>query len=180
MLKKFWCRPIHLFADNMPYFITAAIYKKRPLLADPSLKTRLPELLHEFFHKYNWELHHWVILDNHYHLMGKSRKGKDMPAIFRCIHSCSGILIREKTHCEKPVWWNYWDYCQKNEKEYMTRLNYLLNNPVKHGYVNNLRDYPFSSFHALLVEKGRDGLVRQFKDYPDYKSLILPEKEDNF
>ncbi|MCP4031488.1 MAG: hypothetical protein GY734_09625 [Herbaspirillum sp.] len=180
MLKKFWSTPAHLYLDNMPYFITASIYKKRPLLSVPFLKIQLSELIREFFGKYNWELHHWVILDNHYHLIGKSRKGKDMSSIFKGIHSCSGISVHEKTHCEKPVWWNYWDYCPRNEKEYMARINYLLNNPVKHGYVKDLRDYPFSSFHALLTEKGRNELVRQFKDYPDYRDMILPEKEDDF
>ncbi len=63
----------------------------------------------------------------------------------------------------------------------MTRANYLLYNPVRHGYVGNLRDYPFSSFHELYEKRGRDFLARQFREYPDYKTLVLHEaKEDDF
>jgi putative transposase len=51
----------------------------------------------------------------------------------------------------------------------------LLNNPIKHGYVTNLVDYAYSSFHATLEKLGRDALAQQFKDYPDYKDLQLDE-----
>ena len=165
----------------MPYFITAAIYQKRMLLADPIVKHRLLDLLQGYFSQYDWELHHWVILDNHYHLLGRSHQGEDMESIFRNVHSKSADLIQGLTRCEMPVWWNYWDYCPRNETEYMTRLNYLLLNPIKHGYVDNLHDYPFSSFHPLIADVGRNALKAQFQAYPDYKTLVLQEaKADDF
>jgi len=89
------------------------------------------------------------------------------------IHKLSGFLISQKIQCEKPIWWNYWDYCLRNEKEYLIRLNYLLNNPIKHGYVTNLNDYPFSSFHSYLKKIGRTCLIEQFRDNPEYKELKI-------
>jgi putative transposase len=53
------------------------------------------------------------------------------------------------------------------------RLNYLFNNPIKHGYVTNLTDYPYSSFHLMLQKQGREALIKQFKEYPEYKTLDL-------
>jgi putative transposase len=41
----------------------------------------------------------------------------------------------------------------------MTRLNYLLMNPLKHGYTRNLHDYPFSSFHQVFADLGRERLA---------------------
>ena len=181
MLKKHPHTPAHLFLDHTPYFITAAIYQKRMLLANPLLKNRLLSLLQGYFRRYQWDLHHWVILDNHYHLLGKSNNGADMEAIFRNTHSKSAELIRGLTNCETPVWWNYWDYCPRTESEYMTRLNYLLNNPVKHGYVESLHDYPYSSFHSLVAGLGREALREQFQAYSGYRTLVLHEvKEDDF
>lgn len=179
MLKHHRHTPAHLLIDETPYFITAAIYQKRPLLARPDLKDKFLELLSGYFNKHHWELHHWVILDNHYHLLGKSHKGVDLEAIFRNVHSQMAKLIRQVTNCERPVWWNYWDYCPRNEEDYMTRLNYLLNNPVKHRYVTKLQDYPFSSFHRLFSDIGRAQLVRQFQAYPGYKKLVLSEAHDD-
>lgn len=181
MLKRPPHTPAHLLLDDTPYFITGAIYKKRPLLKNAELKHELLKHFQQQFEKYDWLLFHWVILDNHYHLIGQSWEGGDLPAIFRNIHSKIALLIREATQCEKPVWWNYWDYCPRNEKDSMIRLNYLLYNPVKHGYTNNLQYYPFSSFHSLYAEMGREKLVKQFQTYSEYKTLVLSEAyEDDF
>jgi putative transposase len=181
MLKRSDHTPAHLFLDDALYFITAAIYQKRMLLAEPIMKDTVLELIRGYFEKYRWELHHWVFLDNHYHIIGKSRKGKDMTAIMRGIHYTSAVRMLEKYGCEKPVWWNYWDYCPRDENDYMTRVNYLLFNPVRHGYVKDLRDYPFSSFHKVYADAGREALSKQFRNYPDYKTLVLHEaKKDDF
>jgi putative transposase len=181
MLKRHPHSPAHLFLDGTPYFVTGAIYQKRHLLVDPELKRTLLNIIQENFQTYNWQLHHWVILDNHYHLLGQSLRGEDLTKIFKGIHGGSGSIIREATQGEKPIWWNYWDYCPRNEHQYLTRLNYLLYNPVKHGYIKDLHDYPFSSFHTLFVDMGRDQLAHQFRNYPDYKTLVLHEaKEDDF
>ena len=87
----------------------------------------------------------------------------------------SAKFIGSQLNAEKPIWWNYWDYCPRDEKDYLIRLNYLFNNPIKHGYVNNLNDYPFSSFHYYMEKQGREFLVNQFKNYRDYKDLTLGE-----
>ena len=93
------------------------------------------------------------------------------------IHSVSGYHIKQATQTQQRIWWNYWDYCPRDEKDYLVRLNYLLINPIKHGYTKNLNDYPFSSFHQSLAETGRDQLMMQFKDHTEYKNLILPEDD---
>ena len=89
----------------------------------------------------------------------------------------SARFICSQLQAEKPIWLNYWDYCPRDEKDYLVRLNYLLVNPIKHGYTNNLNDYPFSSFHQLLDETGREQLMRQFKDHTEHKNLALPEDD---
>jgi len=119
--------PAHLLIDDTPYFITAATYRKQYLLSSKVIKESLLELMEGYFQKYKWKLHHWVILDNHYHILGKSRKGEDLPSIIKGIHRASAIVIREKTGVDPPIWWNYWDYCPRSHEDYMVRLNYLLN-----------------------------------------------------
>jgi putative transposase len=178
MLKRGLHTPAHLFIDNAAYFITGAIYQKRPLLAADRVKTQLLTTIRNCFAEKKWLLNDWVILDNHYHLLATSHKGGDMTGIFRKIHSLSAQFIQAEKPCELPIWWNYWDYCPRNEKDYFVRLNYLLNNPIKHGYVKNLHDYRYSSFHSMIEKQGRDSLANQFKRYTDYKKLGL--NEDDF
>jgi putative transposase len=175
--KDYSNAPTHIFVDNCPYFITASIYKKQHLLKDSGLKELLLDCIQSSFERYQWELHHWVILNNHYHLLGKSHKGTDLPKIIKQIHSVSGYHIKKHTQVEQPIWWNYWGYCPSNEKDYLIHLNYLFNNPVKHQYVENINTYPFSSFHQFIKKQGRENLVRQFKENSDYKNLYS-DKDD--
>ena len=175
MLRHHPHTPAHLFMDDTPYFITGAIHNRRELLKTDALKHELLLCMRTVFSSYHWELQHWVILANHYHRMATSRRGKDMPAMIGELHSRSAHFIRQATPCELPVWWNYWDYCPRDEQDYHRHLNYLLYNPVKHGYVTDLRQYAWSSFHELFARLGRDALVRQFQAYADFRSLDLAD-----
>jgi len=177
MLKKGKHSPAHLLLDNTPYFITSAIYQKRALLAPDSIKHYLIKTIETCLAEKNWILDNWVILNNHYHLLVISHKGEDLSKIFRKIHGLSARFIQTQVACEKPIWWNYWDYCPRNEADYLIRLNYLLHNPVKHGYVQNLHDYPFSSFHTMIEKQGQERLRRQFTEHSKYKALILDEDD---
>ena len=177
--KDYAHNPPHIFADDTAYFLTAAIYQKRPLLKDPKLKQLLLDRIKLCFAKYQWELHHWVILDNHYHLLGKSRIGADLSKIIVTIHAFVGYYVKQASRTQERVWWNYWDYCPRDERDYMIRLTYLFHNPVKHGYVDNLYDYQFSSFHNALATQGAEKLRQQFKDFPEFRTLTLREAYDD-
>ena len=104
MLKRYQHNPTHLFLDDTAYFITAAIHAKRPLLGTHEVKLIVRETLQAVFEQYGWQLFHWVILDNHYHLLGQSRQGKDLSRIIHDIHFLSAAEILKATQCEKPVW----------------------------------------------------------------------------
>ena len=175
MLTKNQHNPAHLFVDDSPYFITGSIYQKRALLCSNAIKDYLLATIQQCFDEKGWLLNNWVIRGNHYHLLGISKNGANLSRIFGKIHMLSAKLIGAKQHTEKPIWWNYWDYCPRDDRDYFTRLNYLLNNPIKHGYVTNLNDYPYSSFHELLKKQGREFLIQQFRKYSDYKNLYLDE-----
>ncbi len=101
-----------------------------------------------------------------------------MPNLIKQLHADSAAEIRAATDCTLPVWWNYWDYCPRDERDYAIRLNYLLHNPIKHDYTDDLRNYPFSTFATLYEEQGRDALAAQFKQYNEYKTLQI--EEDDF
>ncbi len=170
--------PVHYYIDHAAYFITAATYQHQPLL-DDKLKGRLQQLIQATFEEYRWQLEHWVILDDHYHLLALSHHGQDLPRIIGKIHNLSAQWINRSYPVDrrkyKKVWYNYWDYCPRDEREYLTRLCYLLANPLKHGYVERLSDWEWSSFQQLLSEQGEKSLRETFHRYSEYRELSLPE-----
>jgi putative transposase len=173
--------PVHYYLDDTPYFITAATYQHQRLLND-ELKNQLQGLLHQVYAEYRWQLHAWVILDDHYHLLATSRVGRDVTKIIGKTHNQMAQAINAiyppSQREQEQVWWNYWDYCPRGEKDYNIRLCYLLNNPYKHGYVERLQEWPWSSFHQLFEEQGEGVLRGLFREHRAYRDLRLAEDGD--
>ncbi len=47
----------------------------------------------------------------------------------------------------------FWEHQIRNERDFEKHVEYIHWNPVKHGYVKRVRDWPYSSFHHF-VERG--------------------------
>ena len=59
----------------------------------------------------------------------------------------------------RQVWHNYWDTHLTFESSYRARLNYVMQNPVKHGLVRDAKDYPWCS--AAWFERVNTGALVQ-------------------
>ena len=58
------------------------------------------------------------------------------------------------TKGERGIWQRrYWEHTIKSEKDYVAHVDYVHINPLKHGLVQQVADWPHSSFHKL-VEAG--------------------------
>lgn len=55
---------------------------------------------------------------------------------------------------ERGIWQRrYWEHLIKDEADFQAHMDYVHINPVKHGLVSRVTDWPFSTFHKL-VERG--------------------------
>jgi putative transposase len=49
---------------------------------------------------------------------------------------------------ERGIWQRrFWEHLIRDDQDYATHIEYCYINPVKHGLVVRVRDWPFSSFH---------------------------------
>ncbi|NJL07746.1 MAG: transposase [Methylacidiphilales bacterium] len=49
---------------------------------------------------------------------------------------------------ERGIWQRrFWEHLVRDEGDYARHIEYCLINPVKHGLVRRVRDWPYSSFH---------------------------------
>src|ERR1700743_2171271 len=52
---------------------------------------------------------------------------------------------------ERGIWQRrYWEHTIRDETDFERHINYVHINPVKHGLVTRVRDWPFSSFHRMV------------------------------
>jgi len=159
--------PPHIFLDDTWYIVTAATLNHAPLLSDVYAKALIRDRLRELMPEFNLALLAWVILDNHYHVIFKTQRGNALPRFFGRLHgSTSRQINRRDDTAGRQIWHNYWDACIRTEADLWTRFNYVHHNPVKHGYVQNLRDWEFSSYHYYRNLKGEKWLADCWQRYP--------------
>ena len=63
---------------------------------------------------------------------------------------------RSRGKGEVDIWQRrYWEHLIKDDDDYANHVEYVHFNPVKHGWVRQVKDWPHSSFHQWV----RDGRV---------------------
>ncbi|QTN44114.1 transposase [Ectopseudomonas mendocina] len=67
-----------------------------------------------------------------------------------------GSEVRTNAKCEANIWQRrFWEHLIRDEQDYCHHVDYIHINPLKHGLVTRVRDWPFSSFHHYV----RQGLL---------------------
>jgi REP-associated tyrosine transposase len=52
---------------------------------------------------------------------------------------------------ERAIWQRrYWEHTLRDERDFARHADYIHFNPVKHGHVRRVQDWPFSSFHRMV------------------------------
>jgi putative transposase len=52
---------------------------------------------------------------------------------------------------ERAIWQcRFWEHAIRSDADYARHMNYVHYNPVKHGHVTFVRDWPYSTFHRLV------------------------------
>jgi putative transposase len=98
-----------------------------------------------------------VVLPDHIHAVWTLPPGDaDFSLRWRLIKSrfahavprrqCLGRIRKDKG--ERGIWQRrFWEHLIRNEADYARHVEYCYINPVKHGLVTRVRDWPHSSFH---------------------------------
>jgi len=143
-----------VFEDGYSYFLTVITYQRNPILIDNI------ELLRESFRqskqKYRYSIEAIVILPEHFHMMITPENATDYPRIVGAIKAyfsryCDIEALEQSQSRNKkrykPVWQKrYFEHTIRNEKDFELHLNYIKQNPVKHGLVESALEWEYSSF----------------------------------
>lgn len=100
-----------------------------------------------------------VILPDHLHAIWRlpeddadySDRWRMIKAGFvRSLHR-NGIAVGTNVKGEANVWQRrFWEHTIRDEADLRTHIDYVHWNPVKHGHVRHVSDWPYSSFHRYV------------------------------
>jgi putative transposase len=149
------------------YLVTAGTYLKKHHFRTPAFLDWLQDELLSVAHEFGWELETWAVFSNHYHFVGHSPSSCDVATslsnMLAALHRrTSGPINQVENRSAQKVWYNFWDTKLTYHKSYLARLNYVHQNPVKHGLVPVANQYPWCSarwFEELLHQRPYDRYI---------------------
>jgi putative transposase len=69
----------------------------------------------------------------------------------RSLPSTERISRSRAAKGERGIWQRrYWEHTIRDESDFSRHVDYVHINPVKHGLVTRVADWPYSSFHRLV------------------------------
>ena len=98
--------------------------------------------------EFGWQLRAWVVLSNHYHLLADSPTGggESLTEWLREFHRRSAREVNRVAGAPgRRVWMNYRETLITHQRSYLARLQYIHQNPVRHGVARAAREYAWSS-----------------------------------
>ena len=103
-----------------------------------------------------------VILPDHLHCLWTLPQGDtDYITRWRLIksnfsRSIPQTELRNRTNVkrgERGIWQRrYWEHLIRNNEDYQRHVDYIHWNPVKHGHVQKVADWPWSSFRKFVAQ----------------------------
>ncbi|MBZ0263186.1 hypothetical protein K8I28_00840 [bacterium] len=113
------------------------------------------------------EVFAWCVLPNHYHILLQTDNIKKLLFELGRFHGRSSRKwnLEDKTPGRK-VWFNYVERPLKSERHFWEAMNYIHNNPIHHGYVDQWQEWLFSSAHKFLADVGREEAGMLWKKFP--------------
>jgi putative transposase len=139
--------PIHRISETDVYIVTAGTYHKQDFFKGDERLALLESALLRLAEHYGWQLEAWAVFANHYHFVAQSPENAGtLRQFLRHLHGDTARAVNQlDTSPGRQVWQNFWDTRLTFEHSYLARLNYVHQNPVRHGFVAVANQYPWCS-----------------------------------
>jgi putative transposase len=163
-----WHRPPHRASQHTRYHVTAACYEHAPHIGFTRNRIeKFCEILLNAFASQAAHIHAWCVLPNHYHALIETRKILKVLGELARMHGRTSLKWNgEEKRRGRQVWCGAVERYMRNDAHFWATMNYIHHNPVRHRYVTQWQDWPFSSAHQYLSEMGENFARCMWRQYP--------------
>ena len=146
-------------------FFTLVSHQRQPIFTSDLSRRCLREAIVDVRSSMPFDIDAWVLMPDHMHCLwrlpdddhnfsirwgrikaGFSKRMNDAGMASAVGHS------RQQRH-ESGYWQRrFWEHMIRDETDYQRHFDYIHGNPVRHGLVQQVADWPWSSFHRYVAE----------------------------
>lgn len=148
------------------FFFTLVTHQRQPILTHPDARRFLRTSILETQNRYPFTIDAWVLLPDHLHAVWtlpekesdfskrwgliKANFSKKAKSLFEKEELLSHSRVRQR---ESSIWQRrFWEHEIRDDDDYQRHLDYIHYNPVKHGLVKCVADWPHSTFHRYVTQ----------------------------
>lgn len=138
------------------YFFTVVTAGRRPLFATSDAVATLRQSVTAIHQKMPFQINAWVVLPEHMHaiwtLPGEDHDFSKRWGRIKADFSRHCALPHTSTARQDRGFWQprFWEHLIRDEADFAAHMDYTHYNPVKHGHVSHVIDWPYSSFHRCV------------------------------
>ena len=171
--------PLHELSTCGVYIVTAGTYKKENHFRTCQRLRVLHRGLLSVAHSFGWRFEAWAVFSNHYHFVGHSpdESAHNLSQMLGLLHEKTAKWINKLDNSAgRDVWHNFWETRLTHKNSYLARLNYVHQNPVKHGLVAVANQYTWYSA-GWFERTARPAQVKTIYGFKIDKLKVLDDYE---
>jgi len=148
------------------YFITANSWAGRSIFQSKRSASLLIETLLDYHAKRKYELHEFVVMPDHIHLLLTPSPDLALERVMQFIKGGYSHRAGQQLGPSLGIWARgYVDHRIRDGRDYDTHREYIHQNPVRRGLVSLPEQFAYSSANAkLLLDSAPQGLKPQIEE----------------
>jgi hydroxymethylpyrimidine kinase/phosphomethylpyrimidine kinase len=135
-----------IFTSDPAYFVTTTTKKRHRILDSPETHQILREEWENALERHGWAIGSYVVMPDHVHFFCKpTPEAKNLSQFMQQWKQWTGKRIKNELKLEGSVWQEeFFDHLLRSHESYSEKWNYVEQNPVRAGLVEQAKDWPFA------------------------------------
>ena len=143
-------RPLRLELSGGLYHVTSRGDRREDIYVDDADRLAWLEVLAQCCERFNWAIHAWCQMSNHYHIVVETPEA-NLSAGMRQLNGVYTQKVNRRHHRVGHVFQGRFKGILVERDSYLMELaRYVVLNPVRAGMVKQVRQWKWSSYHAMI------------------------------
>ena len=142
-MHKHLCRLERVWIDQPIYFVTTCAFQRRSILASKEVANILIDECLQARHRHGWVIGRYVIMPDHVHFFCRAEtEAEPLPRFVQAWKQWTSKRMVRELGLSAPIWQEeFFDHVLRSSESYSEKWNYVKDNPVRAGLVQNADEW---------------------------------------